>query len=266
VPIQSIELMDPAVIHTERTARLAITAQLEGCDDLAMPQLAVEVPDVIVGVQAWRPTDGCAEPPRSVRRPLALRFPAAGTWTVHADGDAADPLTVDVQAPPRACEPSGSGFDCELDCDCPGGELCLGGNGFAGPFTQCARPCELDRDCAGDGRCVSIPDGLEFHCEASFPECDGATLCPAGYACQAGACMPEFLLGAATRVTCACDADCAPGLRCAEAQLPDRERRCEVLCPTSSAAWCSAQHFCGAASQDTAGLAPADSVCVWAGE
>ena len=49
-------------------------------------------------------------------------------------------------------------------------------------------------------------------------------------------------------------------------EIPGEPRRCEVACPTGSSGWCSPGHVCGGPDDDVAGLAAADSVCVWVGD
>lgn len=155
---------------------------------------------------------------------------------------------------------------CQMDCDCPDGSQCIGSNGFAGPITQCAQACEVDRDCGGNGACnTTIVDGLNYFCDAALSEC-GDAACPTGYKCEASACQPDFVLDESTRTPCSSDADCAAPLRCALAANPEIQPRCELLCATSSAAWCPSPYACGQAADDTSGVAAVDAVCVLPGQ
>lgn len=267
--INAVTLLDPAPLNSARTTRVLVTVEANACDERAMFTVArtFESLDTIIEARVWRPL-GIACPPSTqiFERPVELMLQTPGTWTIHAG--AATPITVDIGiAPSRPCMTGQGG--CDLDCDCPAGEACLGGSGFAGPFTACARPCELDRDCGGEGTCISANDGLDFYCDSGTPECDAAAACPTGYACNAGACELSPTLAAATRKACACDDDCEVPLRCVEPAYPGATRHCEAVCftgDTGDGAWCNGPHFCGSAPMDVAGTAPADSVCVWAGE
>lgn len=265
--VTNLALLDPAPLNGERPVRILVTTTLSGCDDRAMMSVGftLEGQNAIIEPRAWRPVGAdCADPERSVDRPITIEL-YQGTWQVFSgtEGSTADPLTITVAAAPGgACGGDGA---CMRDCDCQDGERCLGGNGFAGPFTACARPCELDRDCGGNGTCISAADGLDFHCDSGVDECDEARPCPVGFSCAAGSCEPDFQLNQGTRGTCACDADCTPGLRCVEPILPDGERRCEVACRTDGP-WCAGAHTCGWAGEDLSGLAEQNSVCIWLGE
>jgi hypothetical protein len=260
-PATDLALMDPAPLNGDRTFRVAATVTLGPCFDLAMPVIDIDAGghQVDLGLFAWQPLGAdCSDVARSIERPIALLL-GEGTWTLHADSQT---LMVTVASPPdRACN---TAIACQMDCDCENGMKCLGGNGLAGEFTQCAVPCELDRDCGGAGDCVTVADGLASACEGA-DECGDGRPCAGGYDCVTGACTPQTQLGQGSRVTCACDADCAPPLRCVESDYAGRDRRCEIACPTAGP-WCNGPHFCGTADQDVADLAPADSVCVYAGE
>lgn len=267
VSVNEVRLLDPAPLNGGRTTRVLLTVEVNACDERAMFAVGrtFESKDVIIEARAWRPLGmDCPPSTQIVERPLALMLESPGQWTIHAG--AATPITVDVGIPPsRPCLDGGGQGGCDLDCDCTAGEVCLGGNGLAGTFTACARPCELDRDCNGEGSCISATDGLAYYCDAGIAECDAGKTCPGGYACSAGACALEPPLGAATRQACECDADCDAPLRCVEAAYPDRTRHCEVTCQTDGS-WCNGPHYCASAQMDVAGTAPADSVCIWAGE
>jgi hypothetical protein len=269
--IRTIDSFDPVEVNPERTTRVLVTIELDDCEDLAMPAFTWNEVDreVMVEMRVWQPRNApCSGVPALVSRPVSLKLPTPGTWTVRPgpDGAGGDPITIDVaDAPLSICNPDLT-VTCAVDCDCPSNQACLGASGLAGPFTQCAKPCELDRDCNGRGRCISVDDGLSHYCDESAPECDDLNPCSAGYSCADRVCEPDFLLGEATRVTCSGDGDCTAPLRCVEGTQPDRPARCELACPTESGTWCSDTYYCGAAADDTAELAPADSVCVWAGE
>lgn len=258
-PATSVWLLDDRVSEG-RTVRAAVAVTLDRCDLRAIPEVAIDpvAHTVTITAAVFALPAPCGPGERQVR-PVAFRV-GAGTWTVRAVG-APEALTLTVAPPPaRACGAVTAG--CELDCDCPRGERCLGGLGLAGQFTACATPCELDRDCGGDGRCESLDDGLEFAC-VTGPECDADRPCPTGFACEAGACTPTFRLDQGTRHVCTCDADCDPGLRCLTDDLG--AGRCEVACPTDGP-WCQGAHVCGPATADASGLARTDSVCGWLGE
>lgn len=267
-----IRSLEAAPVNTERTARVAIETDLNACDMRATPQVtyASESREVFIDMRVWHP-EGIDCPPGGtvIERPVSLRLDEPGTWTVRggAPGGSGPSLEIDVGVPPpRSCDTS-PGVPCGMDCDCPDG-VCLSGFGLGGPFTACARACELDRDCGGDSVCASPDDGLELTCRVGPTECGEARPpCPEGFSCMDGACEPTFRLGSDTRTPCECDADCTPPLRCIAAADPDDEARCEMACPTGGP-WCAGPgaHFCGSKEQDLSGLAPDDSVCVFAGE
>ncbi len=266
VPTSVLTLLDPAPLNGARGVRVSVLATMGDCDLLAMPAISftLESEDAFIQMFAFRPlgTD-CTDGATQVQRPVLLDL-YPGQWRIHAGSPpGTETITVVVAQPPdRACNPN---LACEMDCDCPEGQRCLGGYGIAGPFTSCAVPCELDRDCAGTGVCNDFTaDGLQFYCETGT-ECDGSRPCPSGYDCNNGVCELPVVLGSQTRVTCDCDADCEAPLRCVEADYFGRERRCELACPTAGP-WCNGAHFCGGYGQDVANLAPTDSVCVWAGD
>lgn len=262
--INELRLLDPAPLNSARTTRVLVSVEVNACDERAMFTVSrtFESKDVIIEARAWRPIGiDCPPSTQIFERPVALTLESPGSWTIHAG--TATPIVIDVGIPPaRPCTSDGS---CDLDCDCAAGEACLGGNGFAGPFTACARPCELDRDCGGDGSCISATDGLAYYCDPGTVECDAAKSCPTGYTCAGAACVLEPSLGAATRKACSCDEDCDAPLRCVEAAYPGRTRHCEVTCQTGGD-WCNGPHYCSTAAMDVAATAPADSVCIWAGD
>lgn len=249
-----------------RTVRVGVTIDLGGCDDLAMMSVGrtLEGQGVVIYPRVWRRTGPvCTLPAETILRPVVLDDLTAGVWQIDSPGVASVTVTVGAGAP--ACDPGRTA--CVLDCDCDesAGERCLTYGGFAGPTSECARPCEANRDCGGTGRCDrEVADGLSFAC-VSASECDAGTACPTGWTCEAGACTPDFTLTSGSRHTCVCDADCDPGLRCAEPFGPPGERRCEALCETAGP-WCQGAHQCGAADQDLGGLASVDSVCGFLGE
>ncbi len=258
--------MDPVAVTTARTTRILVTGSIFSCDLPAMTVVTYDQDNrrAFAPISVFRPDPVCPTIPTPITRPIALRFPAQGTWTVYAGPDTSAPsITIVVGAPPdRACGVAGS---CAMDCDCAGnGARCLGGYGFAGPFTQCARPCELDRDCAGAGTCESFDDGLELACQPGTAECGVDAPCWSGYDCVDGTCVATFTLDQSTRIPCSCDADCGEPLRCLE-DADGGGARCELACPTDGA-WCSGPHFCATFYQDVSGLAAVDGVCGWVGE
>lgn len=269
--VTSLVLADPVPVNTERTFRVAMSAQMSGCMRRAMPVVAIDAASLraTVTLRAWD-AEG-AECPTIVwtdDRQVALRLPVVGIWTIASGAlpGGAPTLTVEVGGgPPRPC--AGTSGPCEMDCDCPHDmSVCLGGWGLGGPFTECAHPCEDDMDCMNGGRCLSVDDGLDLTCHEDPPQCDGDAPCPAGYFCESEMCAPDFNLGSSSRIECNCDEDCAPALACAVPWAGAMQGRCEILCSTASPRWCAGGHFCGDAYQDLSGLALADSVCVWWGE
>jgi len=264
VPATALTLLDAEAGFEGRAVRIGVTVTLGGCDDLATMTLGytLEGAGIQVRPRAWRPVGpACGAPDREVTRPLVLDQLYAATWQIDAFG--ADSLHVTVRGGAPACVVGRA--DCLLDCDCDeaAGERCLSYGSFAGPATQCAVPCELDRDCGGTACEPDVADGLGHVC-STRPECDVGHACPTGWTCDAGACAPDFTLDQGSRHACACDADCEPGLRCAEA-VPPATRRCEALCETPGP-WCQGAHVCGWAEADASGLAGVDSVCIWLGE
>jgi hypothetical protein len=265
--ITALTLLDPAPLHDHRTLRVQITVELGACEEIAMnaTSFAFEAPDVSLTTRAWVPHGtGCAGEPRTVTRPVVLHLPYADTWTIRAAG--VTPLAVDVTAfPDEDCNPKR--FPCEADCDCDvsSGERCLGydAGGIVGPTTICARPCEVDRDCGGTSCAGVVDDGISWACNDE-PECGGSDPCPVGWTCGAE-CTADFTLSQSTRGECACDADCAPGLRCVVPYDTAQPNRCQAVCETDGF-WCQGPHVCGALGQDLSGLAGTDSVCGWVGE
>lgn len=264
---RAIELMDQPPYEAGRSLRVAVTTDLAGCQERAMPEVALDVATLTATVElsVWRQTAGaCAPAEGTVVRPVVFQPPDPGTWTIAAEG--AEPLGVKIEAG-AAGQCGTGGSECRRDCDCDPGKVCLRGTGVGGPFSACVRACELDRDCGGAGVCADIADGLNRTC-ADGDECNpgGDPGCPAGYSCDldSDSCTPGFTLGQEARGPCACDSDCADGLRCVRSR-PDEEPHCEVACPTGGP-WCEGAHVCGTAAEDAAGLATTDSVCVWVGE
>ncbi len=261
VPVASVSLMESMPVHPQRSARLlARTVECPG-DEPATPSVGFTLENefLLLRMRVWRPVGvpACAAP-SMVERPVTVRFPYAGTWTVTAT----EQRVVDVVAAPTVgC--GGTTTGCALDCDCAGRARCLSTTGFGGPFLACVRPCEYDRDCLGDGTCVSIADSFAFACESGTAECDGVTrLCPRGFSCVTGTCAPDFTLGSATRRACTCDAECEAPLRCVWPEGAS-EGRCDIACPTSGAGWCQGAHVC---TPDPSAVEGGDSICAWVGE
>lgn len=264
-PAMSLTVFDPEPAVAGRTVRVGVVMELGGCDELAMITVGytLENEGIAITPRVWHAVGpDCQAGRETIVRPVVLSDLYAGTWQIYALG-ATDGITLPVAAAPSC---SAGRTPCQLDCDCDedAGERCLGYSGFAGPSTMCAVPCEADRDCAGTTCEGDISDGLGYVCSTT-PECDGARPCDPGWTCDAGACTPDFTLDQGSRHTCACDADCEPGLRCATPYDPTAPRRCEALCETPGA-WCQGAHVCGWVGQDASGLAGVDSVCVWLGE
>jgi hypothetical protein len=264
----ALALIDGAPLNNERTARVAVTLELGPCEEIAMIELAwtLENEYAVLRPRVWSPVGGdCTDPPRTVVRPVPIRFAYPATWNVSVAGAPAIDVVVGA-APDRPCNPDLA--VCGLDCDCDesAGQKCLGFDSLTGPTTACGRPCEVDRDCGGAGSCAGeIDDGLGHVCTDAPPECGAGAPCPVGWTCTGGACAPDFVLSSQTRGVCGCDADCAPGLRCVEAWDPAQPPRCQAICQTGGP-WCEGPHWCAAMFQDVSGLAGTDSVCGWVGE
>lgn len=260
-----LAMMDQEPYEVGRTARVAVSTVLGPCDERAMPQVTIAEADstITVELQVWRQDGECTNE-MEITRPVAFRFPAAGTWTIAADG--AEPISVKVDPEPGG--QCGTGNECRRDCDCAGQAVCLRGAGLGGDFNSCARPCELDRDCGGNGTCTDVADGLSRVCSEGG-ECtqDSALPCPDGFSCDVDtdSCVPGFTLNEETRAPCSCDADCASPLRCVRGAPDELRGRCQITCPTGGP-WCEGSHVCGAAADDASGLAGTDSVCIWLGE
>jgi hypothetical protein len=262
-PARTIELYDePLPINGARTFRVAIRYDATSTDLTAMPTITREPGTITIGVNSF----GSDQPGgvTEMRRLIVPLLLPAGNGRIVARAPAPAPA-ISVTVRPAPARPCGVVGACAMDCDCnqARGERCLSATGLVGGFTQCARPCEVDRDCGGRGRCESVDDGLSEVCSTQ-PECDVTTPCPVGFGCQAGACQPTFVLNQASRGPCACDGDCASGLRCVGGSLA-APGRCQAVCPTGGP-WCQGPHFCGTANQDVSGLATTVSVCGWIGE
>ncbi len=258
-PATALALLDDPSPIAGRTLRVQVDVAGGAFDEPAMPDVAIAGATATITPRAFALVGGPGGGPRAARRVVALRL-TAGTWTIAAPGAAA--LTVTVG--PASLRPCGAPGECVQDCDCDqaAGERCLAGAGLGGPFHACAVPCEVDRDCGGHGSCQSIPDSLLFACASQPPECGPTKACPTGFACQAGACAPTFVLSSGSRHACGCDADCDPGLRCVGTA---GTARCQAVCPTDGP-WCQGAHVCGPASADLGGLATSDAACGFLGE
>jgi hypothetical protein len=88
---------------------------------------------------------------------------------------------------PETCPPNPP--ECEIDPDCPNGELCEDGT--------CVPPeCEIDTDCPNGedcdgGVCVPPCDGSDPEtCPPNPPECEVNADCPGGELCSGGTCVP----------------------------------------------------------------------------
>jgi hypothetical protein len=267
VRIDEFLLAEALDVHAGRSFRVvARTTQPDSCHGRAMTKVEIDPigRTVDVTVRAWVTGGGaCLPAERADERYVTLQL-ESGDWTIRdASPGGAARLAITIGPGIRApCVPDGG--DCQQNCDCLGEEVCLSARGAGGmPFTACAEPCEADLDCAAaGGRCTSLEDGFDLTCVTSDTGCAAAG-CPVGYACEpSGRCAPTFALGASTRVACACDADCAPGLACVTGTSG---ARCEVPCPTAGS-WCAGAHVCGEARDDVSGLAASDAVCGWVGE
>lgn len=258
-PATALALLDEPSPIAGRTLRVQVDVAGAAFDEPAMPDVAIAGATATITPRAFALAGGAGGGPAPHRRIVALRLPA-GAWTIAAPGAA--PLAITVG--PASLRPCGAPGECVQDCDCDqaAGERCLAGAGLGGPFHACAVPCEVDRDCGGHGSCQSIPDSLLSACASQPPECGPTTPCPAGFACQAGACAPTFVLGSGSRHPCGCDADCDPGLRCVGTPAT---ARCQAVCPTDGP-WCQGAHVCGPATADLGGLATSDAACGWLGE
>ena len=263
---KALELMDAMPVDTARSVRVGVTTELAACEERAMPVVAIDADQLTVTIEldVWRQVEGdCGEAAGTIVRPVLLRLPEVGTWTISAEG--AEPLSLKVDPGPGGACGQGGG-ECRRDCDCDAGEACLRGVGIGGPYNSCSISCELDRDCGGQGVCLDVDDGLDRVCVIG-DECNqqGHPACPDGYSCDldSDSCTPSFTLDQGSRGPCACDYDCEEPLRCVRGR--DGEPHCEVTCQTGGP-WCQGAHACGLAADDAAGLATTDSVCVWLGE
>lgn len=262
-PASNLRLFDPAPIGATRTLRVAFDVVLSACDELGAVRivnapLATQI--TITPFRVRQIAGTCQGTPRTVMRVAEVHVATAGTKTITLDATPAQTLTVTVGAGPNpACRTQRTTCLADCDCDEAVGERCLGVMQGTTPTTMCARPCELDRDCGGT-RCAdpNVPGALPFTC-TSAPECDATRPCSAGFACMSGACTPSFTLNPTTRHACACDAECAAGMRCVDA-AGDEPATCEAVCH-SNGAWCDqGPHTClGAVDADF-------SVCGWIGE
>lgn len=272
VPVSDLVLDETVDVNSERTARLLVTSALSECERKAAPALTWDERNsaLYIDMRVFRPARDCPGTAEPQIRPVSVRFPATGRWTIYPGAPGAQQsertLAVEVMEPPaRACMPPMT-TGCEMDCDCAAGEVCVSASGFAGPFTQCARACEFDRECEGTGRCVSVDDGLSFTCSDAFAECADDYPCPDGYSCRNGTCTLGVTLSSETRAPCTSDSDCESPLHCVASADRAGQARCELLCPNFGPGWCSAMHVCGTAAEDASGQALTDSVCVWLGE
>lgn len=256
--LRSAELLETRPVHSDRSARLRI--EFDQCPGDAPGEWSVgftlENEFASISPTVWRAGADCAQP-TTASRVVTVKFPYPGGWKI---GTASGMLTVSVGAPPDgACGADPPG-DCQRDCDCPDGEVCLSGDGVQ----RCAAPCEYDRDCGGEGRCGDA-GGLTAICRRALAECTTDIPCPAGYACESGSCRPSFHLGQDTRHPCECDADCEAPLRCVAHFTAGDDcitKQCDVICPSPSDAWCEGPHSCNPAAV----VDYADGVCGWVGE
>ncbi len=147
-----------------------------------------------------------------------------------------DRVCVEGNGPPRDAggPPSGgsggcgscpAGFSCRedvqicvectssADCSDPQFPVCNVATGFCEPAPSgVCSPCNESGECEAFGQCVSravAPNGMERTCTEP---CDGMMMCPAGFRCSSGDCVPlagctAFSRGVASR-TCTGDADC----------------------------------------------------------
>lgn len=256
--LQGAELLETRPVHSDRSARIRIEHEVCPGDDPGQWSVGFTLENeyAVITPTAWRALPDC-QSPASATRVVTVRFLYPGSWKI---GTAGGTLTVPVAPPPDgACgsDPPGS---CRRDCDCAAGDACLSGDGVQ----RCAAPCEYNRDCRGDGRCGDA-NGLAGVCRRGLDECNDSVACPAGFACQAGACQPTFQLSSGTRHPCDCDADCESPLRCVAHFTGGEDswtKQCEVVCPSPTDAWCEGPHTCN----PTVSLDFADGVCGWVGE
>lgn len=266
MPLDSVQLADPAPLNVGRTLRLTAFAMISCNQQRAMPLVTVDqvARTISLQIRNWEQTNFfCLGPDFLDSRIITFVPTTAGSWHIKTPGGT-DLLTFEVAAAPETgCTPEGA-FSCDEDCDCVD-SVCLGALGRAGPFTECARPCEVNADCPGGASCASAADALDHYCNSGTPACAGGGDCPSGFSCEGSACIPDFKLSEDTRKPCQCDEDCTSPLRCVEPAAPEGIKRCEFTCQTAGA-WCPSGHFCGTASMDVSGLAQSDSVCGWIGE
>jgi len=256
---------DRAPVNVSRSTRFLVTVKMQpSCEE---PAMLVFTPDAlkpsgrITAFTFKAVGKTCPEPAVDVVRPIVVHLPTRDVWAISAGEHE---VRVNVALSPAPACTDTPNPTCARDCQCATtrGEVCLGNEPGESPLTtRCVRPCEYDRDCGGQQCLGEVAVGPDHVCAAGAAECgEGRPECPAGHACTAGVCTPEFVLGEETRHPCTCDAECAKGLRCVESATPGQVRRCEVVCPTSGP-WCGDKHACGAANKDSDGLAASDSVC-----
>jgi hypothetical protein len=258
VPVVGIESLETRPIHPERSARFRIEVE-ECAGDEPGPWstgFTLENEWVVIMATVWRSGPDCAATVRA-SRDIVIRFPYPGIWKLQVPLGSLFP-EVEVLPPPAGeCGEAEPGA-CQRDCDCEPGALCFSGE----DVQRCARPCEVDRDCLGDGRCGD-DDGLDGVCRPALDECTPQRPCPDGFACEAGACQPTFVLDSQSRHSCECDADCEAPLRCvAHPNGEETWSQCEVVCHTPSDGWCQGAHSCNPAASVEAWA----GVCGWVGE
>ena len=102
----TIASIDPAPVNTDRTTRVALVAEVAACDQPAMPIVRYDPATrrAFAPMAVLEPAITCPPSTQTLTRPVELRLPSPGTWTIYAGADASAPsLTIDVAS---ALEPT----------------------------------------------------------------------------------------------------------------------------------------------------------------
>lgn len=245
------------------TERLEVQVQLlGGCEELAGVQVMIHpggATDFIeLKASAWVPVDEACDPSAPVATTIVsipgreqgnphvtVRDGEDGAilWSYNYDRRYACTGGTDCSCGPGSPAGTGArGAVCLTDCSCQWPLACVGFEGPAGPEWRCEAPCVTRASCGG-ARCSGRAELPPRVC-VSEPTCAAAGDCAAGFECQAGRCADVRPGGYGP---CACDAQCAPGLRCLEfggggyCEIP-----CSSIedCPSPFTDWSCDGHFC----------------------
>lgn len=128
-----------------------------------------------------------------------------------------------------------TGADCQFDCECQSGLLCLSHYGMMGPFSICGRNCSRDAQCPGGRPCQFTDDGAYGVCSdwAGPNECENNSDCRAGYSCIPGEVGGMYCRASFNPIgqenPCECDEQCGIGLHCIDLGT-DAVPRCRAGC------------------------------------